>query len=246
MKGILCRRPRSSLLVFALAAIGVLAVASPADASHVRPRGATPTRISLVPAYAQCTAPNTTHGAPLAFPSCRPPVQASGFLTVGTPDANGAPAGSVASVFLQVVPASFDGELRFTGSISDVRCLPATNASVCNSPNAADGPDYSGDVQFNAMIRISDHYNGQNLNQAATVQDIPFPVRAPCFSTADTTTGGVCNFTTSSCTMPQGCSVAGRRTVVELGQFEVTDGGADGNVFTDPNTVFLRQGLFVP
>jgi hypothetical protein len=145
-----------------------------------------------------------------------------------------------------VVPPSFYGELRFTGSISDVRCLPATDATVCSSANGADGPDYSGDLEFNAMIRVSDHYNGQNLNEAATVRDIPFPLRGTCVNTADTSTGGVCNITTSSCPLPEGCSTAGRRTVIELAQIEVIDGGADGNVFTDPNTVFLRQGLFVP
>ena len=34
---------------------------------------------SLVPAYAACTAPNRTHGAPLSFSSCTPPAQQSGL-----------------------------------------------------------------------------------------------------------------------------------------------------------------------
>src|SRR5436190_5829878 len=38
-----------------------------------RPKGATPTRLALVPAYTQCTAANRTHGPALAFPSCAPP-----------------------------------------------------------------------------------------------------------------------------------------------------------------------------
>jgi hypothetical protein len=46
--------------------------------SYVRPRGATPFRVPLVPAYSQCTNPNRQHGAPLAFGSCNPPQQASG------------------------------------------------------------------------------------------------------------------------------------------------------------------------
>src|SRR5205807_1692860 len=105
------------------------------------------------------------HGAPLAFQSCNPPVQASNFLTGGTPDANGASANSTAFVLFKVGPPSFDGELKITASISDVRRRPGTDASVCNSANAADGPDYSGDLEVNATIRISDHYNGQNLNE---------------------------------------------------------------------------------
>ena len=41
--------------------------------THVRPAGATPFRVPLVPAAKHCTAPNRTHGPPLAFPSCNPP-----------------------------------------------------------------------------------------------------------------------------------------------------------------------------
>ena len=37
---------------------------------YPRPKGATPLRVPLVPAFRQCTAPDRTHGPPLAFPSC--------------------------------------------------------------------------------------------------------------------------------------------------------------------------------
>src|SRR5207253_8450882 len=58
-----------------------------AAAGYARPKGATPLHVSLVPAFAACAPPgNRTHGAPLAYPSCAPPVQTSSFLTVGTPD----------------------------------------------------------------------------------------------------------------------------------------------------------------
>jgi len=82
-------------LAIGLGALAVVSITQIASASHVRPKGATPMLVSLVPAYKVCTAPNRTHGTPLAFPSCNPPVQASNFLTVGTPDANGAGAHSV-------------------------------------------------------------------------------------------------------------------------------------------------------
>ena len=45
--------------------------------AYVRPKGATPLRASLVPAYQECEAPNSTHGAPLDSPSCVPPQQSS-------------------------------------------------------------------------------------------------------------------------------------------------------------------------
>ena len=40
---------------------------------YPRPAGAAPLRVSLVPTYASCTAPNREHGPPLAFGSCNPP-----------------------------------------------------------------------------------------------------------------------------------------------------------------------------
>ena len=67
-----------------------MVMASAASATHPRPLSASPLRASLVPAYNACAAPNRTHGPPLAFPSCNPPVQSSTSLTVGSPDANGA------------------------------------------------------------------------------------------------------------------------------------------------------------
>src|SRR5688572_31897628 len=90
-------------LTLAVSAVLMLVAAQFASATHPRPKGATPLRVSLVPAYQACTTPNRTHGPPLAFPSCNPPVQASPNLTTGTPDANGAPANGVAWAKLDVV-----------------------------------------------------------------------------------------------------------------------------------------------
>ncbi len=65
---------------------------------YPRPKGASPLRASLVPAYQECSAPTHVHGPPLGFASCNPPAQRSAHLTVGTPDANGSAATSVGSV----------------------------------------------------------------------------------------------------------------------------------------------------
>jgi hypothetical protein len=231
---------------FALGALVLMAVTEVAGASHVRPKGATPMRLSLVPAFKACAAPNRTHGAPLAFPSCAPPVQASSFLTFGTPDTNGAGANSAGFVRLKVKTTSPE-DLLISGSISDVRCLPPTDASVCNTANSADGPDYSGQVQGNATIRISDHYNGPGLNEAATVQDIPFPVNMTCANTTDALVGGACNVTTGGAVVCPECSLKeGQRMVVEMTQFEVGDGGQDGAISTTGNTPFMREGIFIP
>jgi hypothetical protein len=239
-------RKRIPLLVLA-AAIGALALAmvQSAGATHVRPKGATPLRASIVPAYKACTAPNRTHGAPLAFPSCNPPVQASNFLTIGSPDANGAGANSVGFILLKVKSTSPE-DVLITSSISDVRCKAATAASVCTSANAADGPDYSGGLQGNAIIRISDHYNGPGLNEAATVQDIPFPVNTSCANTASTTEGGLCSVSTSANATVPGSVKDLQRAVVEIAQLQINDGGADGQVATLDNTLFGVQGIFIP
>jgi hypothetical protein len=237
-------------LALALGALGLMVMAQMASATHPRPKGATPLRASTVVAYKACTTPNRTHGAPLAFPSCNPPVQASNFLTVGSPDANGANANSVGFIRLDVkvgVPGPpDDSDVLIRASVSDVRCKPATAGTVCNSANAADGPDYSGEIQGNAIIRITDHYNGPGLNEAATVQDIPFPVNATCANTADTGIGGLCTANTSANAAVPGAVKDTQRANIEIAQLQLNDGGADGQVATADNTLFEVQGIFIP
>jgi hypothetical protein len=233
-------------IVALVAALGVFLVSAQlSSATHPRPKGASPLRAPVVPAFKACTAPNRTHGAPLAFPSCNPPVQTSNFLTVGSPDANGAGANSVASILLRVKATSPE-DVLINSTGTDIRCKPATSPTVCGTANAADGPDYSGELQGNAIIRISDHYNGPGLNEAATVQDIPFPVNANCVATASTTEGGFCSAATSANATVPGSVKDAQRGVVEIQQLQISDGGADGAVATADNTLFGVQGIFIP
>jgi hypothetical protein len=221
-------------IVLAVAALGTAAVA---QASHVHPSGATPMRVSLVPASKQCTAPNSTHGSPLAFPSCRPPAPASSFVTVGTK--------SSGYIRLDVIAHQCcpDQDLRITGTITDVRCKGATTA--CGNVNAAGGRDYIGELQMNSTIRITDHQNGPNVDEPATVVDIPFPVTMQCGNTSDTSVGGTCSvYSSAVTTVPQATTPA--RADVQIGQFLVYDGGADGYVSSNDNTLFEAQGLFTP
>jgi hypothetical protein len=232
-------------LALAVGALGLMAVSQVASGSHVRPKGATPLFAPLVPAYKQCTVGNRTHGAPLAFPSCNPPVQASSFLTVGTPDANGAPANSVGSILLRVKNTSPE-DVLITSNISDVRCLPGGPAANCATANAADGPDYNGQIQGNATIRISDHYNGPGLNEAATVVDIPFPVNGQCSVTAATTVGGSCSVNTTANAVVPGSVKDTQRGVIEVGQIQIFDGGTSGTAGDPGATLFEVQGIFIP
>jgi hypothetical protein len=239
------KRKMVPLLALAAGTLGLMAVSQVASGSHVRPKGASPLRASLVPSFKACSVPNRTHGAPLAFPSCNPPVQASSYLTVGTPDANGAGANSVGSILLKVKATSPE-DVLVNASVTDVRCLPATSASVCTSANATDGPDYSGEIQGTTMIRVSDHYNGPNLNEAATVIDVPLPVNGTCVNTTSTTVGGTCTIATTANTVVPGAVKDTERAVVEASQLQINDGGADGTVSTADNTLFLDQGIFIP
>jgi len=232
-------------LALAIGALGLMAVSQVASGSHVRPKGASPLRASLVPSFKACATPNRTHGTPLAFPSCNPPVQTSNFLTVGSPDANGAGANSVGSILLRVKATSPE-DVLINASITDVRCQPATSATVCTSANTGDGPDYSGEIQGNATIRISDHYNGPGLNEAATVVDIPFPVNGTCVNTAAATVGGTCTVATTANAVVPGSVKDTQRGVIEISQLQINDGGADGLVSTADNTIFEVQGIFIP
>jgi hypothetical protein len=132
--------------------------------------------------------------------------------------------------------------------ITDVRCQVGTTA--CGNPNAAGGPNYTGEVQANATIRISDHWNAVAAGggpESATVIDLPSPVKATCSNTADTSIGGSCMISSTAQPMFPPCCET-KRMVIEFGQITVSDGGADGLVATDPqdNTAFMRQGVFIP
>jgi hypothetical protein len=246
-------RKRMALpLGLAVAAMGMLVIASVANATHPRPKSASPITASMVPAYVQCTAPNRTHGPPLAFPSCNPPVQTSNALTVGSPDANGAPANSTSfikiSVVVGVVGPPDDSDVKIISTTTDVRCK--AGVATCGSANAADGADYTGEVQGDATIRITDHFNAVapgGGTDPATVVDIPFPVTTTCTATAaNTGIGSTCAVNTTANAVVPGAVKDAKRAIVEIGQILVRDGGPDGVVATAPNTLFAVQGIFIP
>jgi hypothetical protein len=196
---------------------------------YPRPRGARPLRASLSVAYKACTAPNRTHGAPLAYGSCNPPQQASSQLTVGTPDANGQGASSVGSVTYRVSPT----DVLFDVSLTDVR-------------NKTGLSDYTGQLQLDQTLRITDRKSGPDQDEPATVADTSFPVAVPCTATASTIVGSTCSITASANALVPGVVTAGERAIWELGQVKVFDGGPDGIAGTQPNTLFADQALFVP
>ena len=103
--------------------------------------------------------------------------------------------------------------------------------------------DYAGEVEARANARLTDRNAGSGT---ATAVNILFPLTTQCTPTAATDVGATCSLTTTLDTLIPGAIAEGQRTVMQLSQVQVTDGGADGDTATEPNTVFLRQGVFVP
>jgi hypothetical protein len=206
--------------------------------AYVRPRGATPFVTSLVPAYDACTTPNRTHGPALAHPSCNPPSQASDNVTVGTPDANGQPANSVGSFRYAVLP----GDPATTPDESDV----AFAFKLADVRTAGTFADYAGELQSRVTIRMTDRRNATTGNGSGTVEDLNLPATVLCATTPDTTVGSSCNLATTLDAITPGLVRESVRSIWQLGQVEVLDGGADGDVDTPGNEVFARQGIFIP
>jgi hypothetical protein len=213
---------------------------------YPRPKGATPIRVSLVPAYQPCVSANRTHGGPLAFPSCAPPQRSSSVLTVGTPDANGA-------------QANFSGSVRFTTVAGD----PATDpdeadvrlgVSLTDIRNSPSGSDYVGRVLATTDIQITDQNNAAETPEPGTVQTFRYQFPVDCVATPLTTIGSTCSLNTTADALIPATILESKRAIWEIGQVSIKDAGPNGTGYaTCPptcgdgdETTFLRQGVFVP
>ena len=217
----------------------------PVSPGYSRAKAASPMRLSLVPAFNACTSPNRVHGPP-DFPgapnpdgSCNPPVQSSSQLTIGTPDsANGAPLKGAGSVKVSTITGNpnttvDEADARFTVSMVDVR------------RRTTGFPDYTGQLQVETSLRVTDRNNGPS--EVATMQDTPFRVTVPCTATAgDATIGSTCSVNTTADAVLAGTILEGKRAVWSLGQVRLNDGGTDGVASTTPNSPFMVQGVMVP
>ena len=207
---------------------------------YPRPTSASPMPLTLVPAYEECTSSNASHGGGLAAPSCNPPVQSSDFLTLGAPDVNGLPVRGAGSIQLKVLqenplnPNNGDqGDVRIDVAFTDVR----------NSSNLS---DYTGELQAVLMLRMTDRFNGEFLEDPATTVNTPLAVTVPCSATPGPE-GGVCSISTTADAVTAGIVREGVRTIWAIGKIELFDGGADGDAeTTGDNTLFAVPGAFAP
>ena len=71
-------------------------------------------------------------------------------------------------------------------------------------------------------------------------------VDVACFGTADASVAATCAVATTIDAIVPNAVREGDRAIWGLGPVEVCDGGPDGIGSTSDNTVFARQGLFVP
>jgi hypothetical protein len=221
--------------VYALSEAG----SPPATTAYPRPRGATPLRLSLVPVFKQCTGPNSSHPAPLSFPSCSPPELTSDYVTIGDPQANGQGANFQGVVQFNAVAGNpappDDSDNLIAVSLTDMR-------------NKSDLDDYTGEMRIQMTLRLTDKTSGTSGTDGATVQDFPFSFNVPCFpTTSDTTIGSTCSLSTTADTLMPGMVPEGKRTVTLFDDFRVYDGGSDGDAdTTGDNTVFAGMGIFTP
>ncbi len=223
-------QPRTANETFVRTVAEVMGAGPPTGFPH--PKAATPTHVSLVPAYAACASPNRVHAEPLSHGSCSPPQQTSDYATAGTLDANGAAANQTGFARWTVTP----GDVNLTVHMTDVR-------------QAGTLGDYAGELRLQAVMRVTDRLNTPDPEGAgsATVQDSAFGPSIPCASTTSATTGADCSLSTTVNSLIPGVVVAGARSNWELGALGVYDGGADGDGDTQgDNTLYATQGVFVP
>jgi Tol biopolymer transport system component len=206
---------------------------------YPRPKGASPLRVALVPAYDRCTSPNNTHANPLAFGSCSPAQLSSQYLTTGTPDANGRSARMSAYMLLVAIPgdpsAADEADVQITARLND----------VLNK----DLSDYTGELRANLPIRITDRDNLPPVGGPGPGTTLPFAFGfdIPCTADPAPLVGSDCSLSTTVDTLVPGAIKETRRTIWQMGQVRVFDGGADGDGSTaGDNTVFAAQGVFIP
>jgi len=133
-------------------------VANNAMASHEKPVGANPMRISLVPAFQACdpSSANSTHGAPLNFQSCNPPAPVSTTVKAGPGsigwaqiyDCAAADTGPLCNQSAPGFTSSMRPDVRVSGNGRDVQCRITGTPVGCTAgsdynPNGPVGAPYT-------------------------------------------------------------------------------------------------------
>jgi hypothetical protein len=141
---------------------------------------------------------------------------------------------------------SDDTDVQVNFSVTDVRCLSSTSYP-CVEPNANPGYDYVGYLNPVVTLRVTDRYNLPSPagRDPGTAVDSPLLFSVVCTPTVSTSIGSTCSTSTTLNAVYPGIARKNRRSVWEIAETRVLDGGA-GGVKGFGGTVFLRQGIFVP
>jgi hypothetical protein len=203
----------------------------PVTTAQVRPQAATPLYMPLVPAFRQCTSPNSTHAAPLSYGTCTPPRAASIELTVGEPLVNGKASNQSGFVKLTTLSPS-DGQL--TVSMTDVRCARFLGAGACSGSGSGVLSDYLQDLRLNYTVRITDR--ASTGNAAGTTQDATIIASVPCTGTADASIGSTCALSTTLNSLAPGTIAPGKRAIWEFRGVNLDD--RRGGIFAVGGTFY--------
>jgi hypothetical protein len=212
----------------------------------VRPKGAALFSLSLVPAFNACAIPTRKHLGGITSNSCNPTVASSSVLTVGAPDANGFVANFTGSLRYDAVA----GNTATDADESDVK-IKVSLADVRNNPS---GSDYVGRVLLQHTLQVVDTNNAIENPEPGTMVSIPYNYPIDCVSTLDTTIGSSCSLNTTADAIIPNTISENKRTIWEVGQITVKDAGPNGTGYANcpptcgdgDESVFLRQGLFIP
>ena len=91
-------------------------------------------------------------------------------------------------------------------------------------------------------VRLIDRITVTEGDIPQTTQDLPFRVTVPCATTAATTIGSTCSVGTTADALMPGAVPEGRRSIWQLGQIQLNDSGADGNIATTGDNRAVPRG----
>ena len=210
---------------------------------YPRPRGASPLRVPLAPAYKTCAAPNSVHGA--GYPRVRPAIppsrsratSRSGRRTRRAARERGR-LGDVRGRERRFLDGPERGRRSYHGDP-----YRETMKSDLSDYTAAPAPTPTSHNRTSTTVRAL--YRSRSATPPPPLTS-SFPVTIPCSATGPTTVGSSCSVATTANAVLAGVVGESRRTIWQLDRIQVFDGGADEVASTGDNALFKTQAVFVP
>src|SRR4029079_18964787 len=97
--------------------------------------------------------------------------------------------------------------------------------------------DYTGELEVQLPLNITDTNNGVLQGDPAT-GETTLRLTVPCTGNDNPAVGSTCAVSTTVNAVTPGAVVSGDRSIWELKDLRVTDGGPDGVATTPDNTLF--------